>query len=161
MDSRKEKIWDNIATINVPDCFKVSTIGEMRKVYGINKNMPEKMLVDREKRAFFSVNKMEEPKLQQEKGIVEVAQIVNHLLGRSVPGYKCKGIYKKQIQGREACVVQYTSYTIEDNIYTMMLLMQDKQDVYMLNCVCKNALVPELHPVFLGVIESVQYEGDN
>ena len=42
MDSRKEKIWDNIATINVPDCFKVSTIGEMRKVYGISKNMPEK-----------------------------------------------------------------------------------------------------------------------
>ena len=156
MEKQGYRIWNDMAIVEASKAFAVATVGERRKVYGALKNLPEFMLIDREKRVFISaVNTEDEDK---EKDTVELAQTLNHTLTRTVPGYKCMGIYRRQIAQREVCVVQYTSYLLEDNIYTMLLVAKEGGQVCMLNCVCGNEQVPQMHPVFLEIIESLKFK---
>lgn len=158
MEKEIHKIWDGTAEIEVPGDFKEATIGEIRKVYGMKKPVPEYMVIDREKHVFISAVSAEEPDgEEEEKDIAKLAQVFGHALMRTVPGYRCMGIYRKQIDQKEACAIQYTSYALEDNIYTMLLLVRGKKKVDMLNCVCSNAQVPRMHPVFCEVIDSLKF----
>ena len=155
MDKKIHRIWDDLAEIEVPENFVQATVGERRKVYGMGTDIPMHMLIDREKRMFISEVMQEETESDGRKTVEELAQLYNHTLKRNVPGYKCMGIYQRKIDEREACAIQYTYYAQELNRYTLLLIMKEQNQICLLNCVCSNAQVPQMHPVFLEILESI------
>ncbi|WP_075679680.1 hypothetical protein [Roseburia sp. 831b] len=153
----EHKIWDGRAQINLSDSFKIATVGEKRKMYGMRKELPKFMMVDRENHVVINAVTVEQ-KEQKELSIEKEAQALNYMYTRTVPGYKCRGIYKKVIDQHEVCVIQYTSYTIEDTLFTMVLLQKEGENVNLLQCICKNGQVPEWHPVFRDIVEKIQFK---
>lgn len=150
-------IWDGHAKICVPDGFEMATIGEKRKMYGMRKDLPEFMVIDRENHVVLNATNIEH-KEQQEVSTEKLAQTINYIYSRTVPGYKCRGIYKKNIDDKDVCVIQYTSYTLEDTLYTMVLVLNQGEKSYLLQCICRNKQVPEWHPIFRNIVESVKFK---
>lgn len=151
----EQTIWDGCASICIPDSFEAATIGEKRKMYGMRKNLPEFMVIDRKNHVVLSAAIVEKDE-QAEADTEALAQSINYIYSRTVPGYRCRGIYKKKIDSKDVCVIQYTSYTLEDTLYTMDLVREEREHSCILHCICRNHQVPEWHPVFRDIVESVQ-----
>lgn len=92
------------------------------------------------------------------KKIAEWMRMLNHTLERNVPGYKCRGIYQREIDGNTACAVQYTFYAQEYNRYTLLTAIEHEEEMCILNFVCNNELVPQMHPIFLEIIETLKFK---
>jgi len=71
-------------------------------------------------------------------------------------GYKNIGTYRKNIDGQEIYVIQYTSYAQEDDIYTILAIWRTEEEIHLLSGVCRYEEIPQWHPVFRSVIEGIK-----
>ena len=144
------KIWEEKAEIQLPEGFEEATVGEKRKTYGMGKKLPDKMYIVRDKHVIISTFSQE---LKEQK---ELVKTLNYLYTRTVPGYKNIGTYRKNIDGQEIYVIQYTSYAQEDDIYTIVAIWRTEEKIHLLSGVCRYEEIPQWHPVFRSVIEGIK-----
>ena len=126
------KIWEEKAEIQLPEGFEEATVGEKRKTYGMGKKLPDKMYIVRDKHVIISTFSQE---LKEHKNI---------------------GTYRKNIDGQEIYVIQYTSYAQEDDIYTIVAIWRTEEKIHLLSGVCRYEEIPQWHPVFRSVIEGIK-----
>lgn len=86
--------------------------------------------------------------------IEQTAQFMSHIYKRTVPGYRCHGIYKRA-DDDEVCAILYTHYILNDTLYTMSLIYKEQDTIHLLQCTCSNADTVEWHPVFKNIVESI------
>lgn len=86
--------------------------------------------------------------------IEQTAQFMSHIYKRTVPGYRCHGIYKRA-DDDEVCAILYTHYILNDTLYTMSLIYKEQDTIHLLQCTCSNADKVEWHPVFKNIVESI------
>lgn len=84
---------------------------------------------------------------EQKESNIELVKALNYLYTRTVPGYKNIGTYRKNIDGQEIYVIQYTSYAQEDDIYTILAIWRTEEKMHLLSGVCRYEEIPQWHPV--------------
>ena len=148
------KIWKERAEIQLPEGFEEATVGEKRKTYGMGKKLPDKMYIVRDKHVIISTFSQELK--EQKESNIELVKALNYLYTITVPGYKNIGTYRKNIDGQEIYVIQYTSYAQEDDIYTIVAIWRTEEEIHLLSGVCRYEEIPQWHPIFRSVIEGIK-----
>ena len=114
-------IWKGIASVEIPDSFQVATIGEKRKIFGNYRKLPDFVLLDRQHGIRISCVDTDRIENLKKMDIEQTAQFMSHIYKRTVPGYRCHGIYKRA-DDDEVCAILYTHYILNDTLYTLSLI---------------------------------------
>lgn len=147
-------IWKGIASVEIPDSFQVATIDEKRKIFGNYRKLPDFVLLDRQHGIRISCVDTDRIENLKKMDIEQTAQFMSHIYKRTVPGYRCHGIYKRA-DDDEVCAILYTHYILNDTLYTMSLIYKEQDTIHLLQCTCSNADTVEWHPVFKNIVESI------
>ena len=118
-------IWKGIASVEIPDSFQVATIGEKRKIFGNYRKLPDFVLLDRQHGIRISCVDTDRIENLKKMDIEQTAQFMSHIYKRTVPGYRCHGIYKRA-DDDEVCAILYTHYIL--NVHFVSDMYPAKKD---------------------------------